>query len=72
MINIYIYTQSYYTNLNTNAICYVANISQISVTIHSSSLNIMFGCDFVLLALNGPIASKTSLFDSPGLYFDTK
>ncbi len=51
----------------------VANISQTydgSVTIHSSSFNIMFQCDFNLLVINGPTASRKSLFDAPGFYLD--
>ncbi len=39
----------------------VANISQTSegsITIHSSSFNIMFCCNFILLVINGPTASN--------------
>ncbi len=53
----------------------VENISQTSdslVTIHSSSFNVMFHCDFILLVINGPTASKKSLFDAPCLYLDKK
>ncbi len=37
----------------------LANISQTSdslVTIHSSSFNMMFCCDFILFVINGPTA----------------
>ncbi len=53
----------------------IANISQTSdgsVTIHSSSFNIMFHCDFILLVISGPTASKKSLFDAPGLHLDKR
>ncbi len=41
-----------------------------SVTIYSSSFNIMFRCDCDVSAIYGHTASNKSLFDAPGLHLD--